>query len=135
MAAPSGTPSSVFKHAIDLNRVSNSLQKPLAVAYNRILVKAARELQAMGTDEYSSSYRAKRLGQIIGSLKTSLDGWAKDSRDVSSTSPMSNQWCQPWPSCQTYTDPARSSSVMRSRSGMMQSRSSYRRGGRSRRRR
>ena len=45
------------------------------------------------------------------------------------------EWCQPWPSCQTYTDPARSSSVMRSRSGMMQSRSSYRRGGRSRRRR
>ena len=82
MAAPSGTPSSVFKHAIDLNRVSNSLQKPLAVAYNRILVKAAKELQAMGTDEYSSSYRAKRLGQIIGSLKTSLDGWAKDSTKV-----------------------------------------------------
>ena len=85
MAAPSGTPSSVFKHAIDLNRVSNSLQKPLAVAYNRILVKAARELQAMGTDEYSSSYRAKRLGQIIGSLKTSLDGWAKDSTKVLKT--------------------------------------------------
>ena len=85
MAAPSGTPSSIFKHAIDLNRVSNSLQKPLAVAYNRILVKAARELQAMGTDEYSSSYRAKRLGQIIGSLKTSLDGWAKDSTKVLKT--------------------------------------------------
>ena len=85
MAAPSGTPSSVFKHAIDLNRVSNSLQKPLAVAYNRILVKAARELQAMGTDEYSSSYRAKRLGQIIGSLKTSLDGWAKDSTKIMKT--------------------------------------------------
>ena len=85
MAAPSGTPSSVFKHAIDLNRVSNSLQKPLAVAYNRILVKAARELQAMGVDEYSSSYRAKRLGQIIGSLKTSLDGWAKDSTKVLKT--------------------------------------------------
>ena len=76
MAAPSGTPSSVFKHAIDLNRVSNSLQKPLAGAYNRILVKAARELQAMGVDEYSSSYRAKRLRKIIGSLKTSLDGWS-----------------------------------------------------------
>jgi len=85
MAAPSGTPSSVFKHAIDLNRVSNSLQKPLAVAYNRILVKAARELQAMGVDEYSSSYRAKRLGQIIGSLKTSLDGWAKDSTKIMKT--------------------------------------------------
>lgn len=85
MAAPSGTPSSVFKHAIDLNRVSNSLQKPLAVAYNRILVKAARELQAMGTDEYSSSYRAKRLRKIIGSLKTSLDGWAKDSTKVLKT--------------------------------------------------
>jgi len=85
MAAPSGTPSSVFKHAIDLNRVSNSLQKPLAVAYNRILVKAARELQAMGTDEYSSSYRAKRLRKIIGSLKTSLDGWAKDSTKMMKT--------------------------------------------------
>ena len=85
MAAPSGTPSSVFKHAIDLNRVSNSLQKPLAVAYNRILVKAAKELQSMENLEYSSSYRAKRLGQIIGSLKTSLDGWAKDSTKIMKT--------------------------------------------------
>ena len=85
MAAPSGTPSSVFKHAIDLNRVSNSLQKPLAIAYNRILVKAAKELQSMENLEYSSSYRAKRLGQIIGSLKTSLDGWAKDSTKIMKT--------------------------------------------------
>ena len=66
MAAPSGTPSSVFKHAIDLNRVSNSLQKPLAVAYNRILVKAARELQAMGVMNIQVHIEQKGSARLWG---------------------------------------------------------------------
>ena len=78
MADPSGTPSSVFKHAINLNRYGSGVAKKLIIAYNRILVDATKELQLMGARDYSSSYRAKRLRQIIGSLKTSLDGWAGD---------------------------------------------------------
>tara|TARA_R100000152_G_C6777901_1_gene208110 strand:- start:1046 stop:3196 length:2151 start_codon:yes stop_codon:yes gene_type:complete len=78
MADPSGTPSSVFKHAINLNRYGSGVAKRLIIAYNRILVDATKELQLMGARDYSSSYRAKRLRQIIGSLKTSLDGWAGD---------------------------------------------------------
>jgi SPP1 gp7 family putative phage head morphogenesis protein len=78
MADPSGTPSSVFKHAINLNRYETGVAKKLMITYNRILVDATKELQSMGDKAYSSSYRAKRLRQIIGSLKTSLDGWAGD---------------------------------------------------------
>ncbi len=78
MADPSGTPSSVFKHAINLNRYGSGVAKKLIIAYNRILVDATKELQLMGARDYSSSYRAKRLRQIIGSLKTSLAGWAGD---------------------------------------------------------
>ena len=78
MADPSGTPSSVFKHAINLNRYGSGVSKKLMIAYNRIVVNATKELQAMSSEDYSSSYRAKRLRQIIGSLKTSLDGWAGD---------------------------------------------------------
>ena len=78
MADPSGTPSSVFKHAINLNRYGSGVAKKLMITYNRILVDATKELQAMSSEDYSSSYRAKRLRQIIGSLKTSLDGWAGD---------------------------------------------------------
>ena len=78
MADPSGTRSSVFKHAINLNRYGSGVSKKLMIAYNRIVVNATKELQAMSSEDYSSSYRAKRLRQIIGSLKTSLDGWAGD---------------------------------------------------------
>ena len=78
MADPSGTPSSVFKHAINLNRYGSGVAKKLMIAYNRIVVNATKELQAMSSEDYSSSYRAKRLRKIIGSLKTSLDGWAGD---------------------------------------------------------
>jgi len=78
MADPSGTPSSVFKHAINLNRYGTGVSKKLMVAYNRIVVNATKELQAMSSEDYSSSYRAKRLRKIIGSLKTSLNGWAGD---------------------------------------------------------
>ena len=78
MADPSGTPSSVLKHAINLNRYETGVAKKLMITYNRILVDATKELQSMSSEAYSSSYRAKRLRQIIGSLKTSLDGWAGD---------------------------------------------------------
>jgi SPP1 gp7 family putative phage head morphogenesis protein len=78
MADPSGTPSSVFKHAINLNRYSNGVSKKIVIAYNRILVNATKELQSMSERDYSSSYRAKRLRQIIGSLKTSLNKWSGD---------------------------------------------------------
>jgi len=78
MADPSGTPSSVFKHAINLNRYETGVAKKLMITYNRILVDATKELQSMSSEAYSSSYRAKRLRQIIGSLKTSLNGWAGD---------------------------------------------------------
>ena len=42
MADPSGTPSSVFKHAINLNRYETGVAKKLMIAYNRILVDATK---------------------------------------------------------------------------------------------
>ncbi len=67
-----------LNYAINLNRYGTGVSKKLMIAYNRIVVNATKELQAMSSEDYSSSYRAKRLRKIIGSLKTSLDGWAGD---------------------------------------------------------
>ncbi len=74
--APSGTPSSIFKHAINLNRYETGVSKKLILSYNRILLEATKELQVLRAADAGSSYRAKRLQKIIGTLKTSLDGWA-----------------------------------------------------------
>ena len=78
MAEKQGVPPSVYKNAIDLNRYSNNVAKKVVVAYNRIVLNATNELMAMDAQEYAASYRAQRLRMILGSLKTSLDGWAGD---------------------------------------------------------
>ena len=78
MAEKQGVPPSVYKNAIDLNRYSNSVAKKLVRNYNRIVLDATKELMAMDAQEYAASYRAHRLRMILGSLKTSLDGWAGD---------------------------------------------------------
>ena len=71
---PTDIPSSVYKNAIDLNRYSNSVAKRLVVSYNRIILDSIKELQAINP----ASYRARDLRTIMGSLKTSLDGWVTE---------------------------------------------------------
>ena len=71
---PTDIPSSVYKNAIDLNRYSNSVAKRLVISYNRIILNATKELQAINP----AGYRAGELRTIMGSLKTSLDGWATE---------------------------------------------------------
>ena len=71
---PTDIPSSVYKNAIDLNRYSNSVAKRLVVSYNRIILDSIKELQAINP----AGYRAGELRTIMGSLKTSLDGWVTE---------------------------------------------------------
>jgi len=72
-------PNSVFKHAIDLNRYSNNVSKKLVTSFNRIIINATKELKGMDEEVYASSYRAKRLRKVLGTLKTSLNKWEGDS--------------------------------------------------------
>jgi len=71
------TPESLYRNAIDLNRYSNSVARPLINAYNEIILDAVNKLREI--DNLDESFKAARLRSIIAQLKESLATWAGDS--------------------------------------------------------
>ena len=71
------TPESLYRNAIDLNRYSNSVARPLINAYNEIILDAVNKLREI--DDLDESFKAARLRSIIAQLKESLATWAGDS--------------------------------------------------------
>ena len=71
------TPESLYRNAIDLNRYSNSVARPLINAYNKIILDAVNKLREI--DDLDESFKAARLRSIIAQLKESLATWAGDS--------------------------------------------------------
>lgn len=71
------TPESLYRNAIDLNRYSNSVARPLINAYNDIILDSVNKLRAI--DDLDESFKAARLRSIIAQLKESLATWAGDS--------------------------------------------------------
>lgn len=70
-------PESYYRHALDLNRYSNSVAKGIIQVYNDIFIQAARDLQEI--DEESAPFTAERLRSIIAQIDESLQTWANTS--------------------------------------------------------
>lgn len=74
------TPAALYRNALDLNRYSNSVARRIINAYNDILIRAVDQLRT--TEELTAPVKTARLRAIIQQLKTSLDGWAGDSTEI-----------------------------------------------------
>ena len=74
------TPASLYRHAIDLNRYSNSVARRIINAYNDIILDSVAQLRAI--EDLDDSFKAARLRSILAQLKESLDTWAGDSTEI-----------------------------------------------------
>ena len=77
------TPARLYKNAIDLNRYSNSVARRVINSYNDIIIDAVNQLRTI--DDLAAPVKAARLRSILAQLKESLDGWAGDSTEITST--------------------------------------------------
>ena len=77
------TPARLYKNAIDLNRYSNSVARRVINAYNDIIIDAVDQLRVI--DDLAAPTKAARLRSILAQLKQSLDGWAGDATELTST--------------------------------------------------
>lgn len=71
-------PEGLFRNAIDLNRFSNGTSKKLINSYNRIILKAIKELkriEAMPSAQ-RPKVRAARLRALLAQTKASLNTWS-----------------------------------------------------------
>ena len=77
------TPARLYKNAIDLNRYSNSVARRVINSYNDIIIDAVNQLRVI--DELAAPVKAARLRSILAQLKESLDGWAGDATELTTT--------------------------------------------------
>lgn len=76
-------PEALYRNAIDLNRLSNSVARRIINSYNDIIVDAVNQLRVI--DELAAPAKAARLRGILAQLKESLAGWAGNATELTAT--------------------------------------------------